>query len=290
MLKNNIDFYVEHGNISNPKQHIKYFKIISSDIDTICKIIHNVLMHAHDGGIFNYEIPYERRSELQIRTITEILDCIFSLNQDELLNERLIHQRKISTCRDFSLLACSILRTLGIPARVRYGFGKYFYSQFYHDTTVLEYWNTKKHKWCYVDISTTDVQIISHRYNVNFDLKDIPNDQFLTSAFAWKSCRAGQIKSTLFGGGSMREYKGFWYIRNKLIQDLASLNKFEMLLWDCWGYPLINKMGVDPYEESELKVMDNIAEVLINDNINIDELQYIYNTDKYLKVPLYVDC
>jgi len=213
---------------------------------------------------------------MNARTVVAILDTLFKLNQNSIISYRPVTQRMISTCRDFSVLACAILRSNGVAARVRYGFSKYYFSQFFHDIVLLEYWNMAKNCWCLVDTRTTEAQVEHHKFNVAFDLHDIPLEQFISAASAWNMCRKGEIKATKFGSGSKREIKGLWYIRNKLMQDLAALNKHELLLWDSWGYILHNKYGVDPYAEDELNNLDSVAQLLDCANIDIGAINHIY--------------
>ncbi|WP_456781864.1 transglutaminase domain-containing protein [Bradyrhizobium sp. USDA 3315] len=42
-------------------------------------------------------------------------------------------QEPRATCRDFSLMLCSVLRHHGVPARIRCGFGRYFAPHPFHD-------------------------------------------------------------------------------------------------------------------------------------------------------------
>jgi transglutaminase-like putative cysteine protease len=60
----------------------------------------------------------------------------------------------ILTCRYVSVLVASILKTKGIPCRVRSGFAPYFnlYGERAADHWINEYWNAKKERWVAIDV------------------------------------------------------------------------------------------------------------------------------------------
>lgn len=47
--------------------------------------------------------------------------------------------------------------------------------------------------------------------------------------------------------------RGFTFVRGHVVQDLAALNKVELLLWDIWGV-----MQAEP--DAALPLLDEIAE------------------------------
>jgi hypothetical protein len=114
---------------------------------------------------------------------------------------------------------------------------------------------------------------------IQFSPYDVPHDQFVTGGRAWQMCRAGQADHDLFGIHNMH---GLWFVRGDLMRDLASLNKVELLPWDCWG--LIDKEDKD-MAPADWQVLDRAAELTLADNSMFDQLRSFYLDDARLRVP-----
>ncbi len=80
-----------------------------------------------------------------------------------------------------------MLRHLGIPARARCGFAKYFEPDRHMDHWVVEYWNAEQQRWIFVDAQLDDLQ--QGKLHLPFDPLDVPREQFLTGGRAWQLCR-----------------------------------------------------------------------------------------------------
>jgi hypothetical protein len=66
-------------------------------------------------------------------------------------------------------------------------------------------------------------------------MKAIARRAFIVGGLAWQMCRSGQADPDKFGLDPETDFKGWWFIRNRLIHDLAAQNKMELLLWHTWG-------------------------------------------------------
>lgn len=75
---------------------------------------------------------------------------------------------------------------------------------------------------------------------------------------------------------------GLWFIRGDLVRDLASLNRMELLPWDCWG--IIETKDEDLSEE-DMALLDHAAMLTMADNATFPELRSIYENDPRLRVP-----
>ena len=71
----------------------------------------------------------------------------------------------------------------------------------------------------------------------------------------------------------------WWFIRTKLIHDLARQNKMELLLWDVWGL-----MEKEPTAEA-LRLLDGVAEHTQAGDATFSELLALYECETALKVP-----
>jgi hypothetical protein len=280
-LDSNLEFYIKQSGFSDPKEYGFLYDNLPTEPKEIFSIVRNLLLHMRDGELFNYRIPPKRFEEVEYRYINKILGNIIKKDDRLISKPRLIQKKAIGTCRDFSLLACSMLRHVGVPSRIRFGFNTYYYRLFFHDIVLLEYWDFSSARWRFVDVRTTDVQVKGHKFfNVDFDLCDIPCDRFILAGEAWGKCKNAKMNCKQFGHDPVKKINGLWYIRNKIMQDLAALNKTELLMWDCWGYMRQTENDADLYDTEQSKVIDQVAEVVRDQKINLNDVRKLYaNSD-----------
>lgn len=128
-----------------------------------------------------------------------------------------------------------------------------------------------------VDAQLDEVQ--QEALHIDFDPSDVPQDRFLPGGKAWQLCRSGQANPEHFGIFDMH---GLRFIRGNLVRDLASLNKMELLPWDCWG--LIDRKDQDISEE-DLIFLDRVADLTIAGNDAFSEMHSLYESDGRVRVP-----
>ena len=196
-------------------------------------------------------------------------------NHQKLSIGRKPDQKVLGACRDSALLLCSILRSRGIPARLRAGFNTYYNANFYLDGFCLQYFDFKLNRWRMVDPRTTKQTIRSYQLSINFNITDLSEQQFILAAKAWQLCRAGKANPNSFG---FRHYSGLPYLQTKLIQDFLLLNKYELLIWDLWGMMLNH--NADHYS-----LMDELSNFMIGYENDVNKIQDCYQKHKTLHVP-----
>jgi hypothetical protein len=278
-----MQFYIEQGPLTDPGEYHFLFEHLPTNAFRKYQLLQNIILHHADAKFLNLNLPADRLSDLQLRSSENMLKRIYELCPYTFIFPREPQERLIGCCRDFSVLLCSIFRHQKIPARLRYGFSTYHIPGFYHDQVYVEYWNEAKQRWCLADVRSNAWVIKAMRLNIDFDLFDVPREKFFTAGEAWYLCRTGQKHPHQFGTGIIKRLTGLWYIRNKLIQDLASLNKMEMLLWDLWGYMLKTLPNMPILDQQQLKLFDQIAEQTRHFSVNFFECRSLYLNDKDLQ-------
>ena len=125
---------------------------IPDDIRSIVESVQGVLIHG--GLVWLYELePTEAQDNgFKIRRTEELLRRIESLDSAALGVHRPKEKRLIVNCRQFAVLACSILRHKGVPARARAGYALYTWRHGkYENHWICEYWNQDEQRWVQVD-------------------------------------------------------------------------------------------------------------------------------------------
>lgn len=270
-----LDYYLTHSKYSNPGNFKYFYDEYPRDISIICSHLHGLFLHYADANIFDVTIDHERYSEMNQRFLDKKLQEIINRDNRSLLIERNPEERILGICRDTALLLCSILREQGVAARLRSGFVNYVIPGLFLDGFTVEYFDTDDNRWKLADSRTSLLLIQHHQLRIDFDLADVPNTKFISAAAAWNLCRNGLENPSRFGS---RQYRGLFMVRNRLIQDLALLNKHELLVWDLWGLML------QPLD-TEFELLDELSDLLLNNSYDLEQVNSFYNAHKILQVP-----
>lgn len=286
MSKEVFEYYSTQSKTTNPGKFVYLFENLPTSISKLCVIVHRVIGHRDDTKrLYNFKLPEERKSEADTRYVEDILKKIIELNDSPLTKKRSPKMRFLGSCRDFSILLCSILRHKKIPARLRCGFAAYFRPGFYSDHWVCEYWNKNKKKWILVDPEIGEEE--RELCKINLDHTNLPPDQFLKAGKAWQMCRSGKANPKLFGvyhSGIYKNIKGLWFIRGSVLHDLISLNKVELLPWDYTKFSDKQFKSISELLSKEIQLIDKIASLTIAGNDAFPEIRSLYENNPYLQV------
>ena len=270
-------YYSTQSCISDPGKYSSLLDDLPSDIAELVNIIQGLVLYLHWTEKYGVVPSNTQKEEANLRFVTKQLDLINNSDKRALIVTRPVEGRILGTCRDYSVFLCSLLRHQGIPARARCGFGTYFTPGQYEDHWITEYWKTAENRWVMVDAQLDLLQL--ETLGIKFDPLDIPPGQFITGGKAWQMCRAGQSDPNKFGIFNMH---GLWFIRGNLVRDVASLNKIELLPWDCWAL----STGDDgDLTEEDFLLLDRAAQLSLPENFSFPELRSIYQTNKGFTVP-----
>ena len=269
-MPSTMNYFAQQGRISDPGIHEALYADLPTSIPDLVKIVQGITIHVFWTERYGFKAPPERMSEVQLRWMNKRLARTLELDPCPLMQERPIERKLLGNCRDHSLLLVSILRQQGIPARARCGFAAYFLPDHFEDHWVVEYWNQEQSRWVLVDAQLDELQ--RDVLKIDFDVLDVPRDQFIVGGRAWQMCRRGEQDADKFGIFDMH---GLGFVRGNLVRDVASLNKMELLPWDCWGVILKESLG-DP---DDLAALDEAASLSAGDVPDFDALRTRYESD-----------
>ena len=237
----------------------------------ICRPVRHLVLQPTDAAAA--ELPAQRRAENQIRPAARLVDVLLALDPAPLVEPRPAPLRVVGTCRHFAVLACALLRSQGIPARVRCGFATYFQPGQALDHWVVDHRDGGNGRWVRLDPEVLGGTVLD-------SAADLRPGEFLDGAEAWTAHRRGEIDAGTFGVHGTQNF-GPAEIRGNLVKDLAAVNKVEMLPWDEWGrmteaYAL--ETGPD-YDE----LLDDVAGALLADDVAV--IESLYRDRPELTVP-----
>lgn len=265
-----MNYFKQQGRMSDPGSQMSLFNDLPTSIPELVKLVQGVTIHVFWTERYGFNAPPERMAELQLRSMEKRLARTLELDPRPLTEPRSIEKKLLGNCRDHSLLLVAMLRHQGIPARARCGFGAYFMPDHFEDHWVVEYWNQAQSRWVFVDAQLDELQC--DVLKINFDVLDVPRDQFIVGGKAWQMCRTGEQDPAKFGIFDMH---GLGFVRGDFVRDVASLNKMELLPWDCWGV-ILNEQIDDP---ADLAALDEVAALTAGDVPDFDAVRARYESD-----------
>jgi excinuclease ABC subunit A len=277
--KEALAYYSRPSLMTDPGDLAHLLDGLPSSIVDLCAVVQSLLLHPFDTRLYDVELSSEQRKEINIRPAAEMLARIHAMDDRPLNVPRPPQERLVGVCRDFAVLLCTLLRHQGTPARVRVGFAAYFRPPMNYDHWVTEYWNEEKDRWALVEPQIGPEQ--RRALAIDFDPFDIPPDKFYIAGRAWQLCRTKQARSVFFGHTTRQ--RGFPYIRRSLLQDLAALNKVEVLPWDIWW-----ELGQKPDEAltpADKQLLDHLADLTTGGDERFDRLRSAYEADLQFTQP-----
>lgn len=271
-----LTYFAQYGKITNPGRYAHLYTDLPSNIPALVDIVQGLIVHVFWGERYGLNLSEERKAEVQLRTMERRLSRTLELDPNPLTTPRPNEKKIVGNCRDFSVTLASMLQSKGIPARPRCGFGAYFLPNHYEDHWVCEYRNHAENRWVLIDAQLDALQ--RNVLETSFDTLDVPRDQFIVGGAAWKMCRNGEANPDQFG---IFDMNGIDFVKGDFIRDVASLNKTELLPWDCWGMILTDYATLPP---DDLSMLDRLADLTFGDVPNSDTVRQLYESDPRLRV------
>lgn len=283
-----LDHYRQFSVYTNPGLYSDYLKDLPAKIEEIGllvrkSIIHRVtLRNGNTGSNIDLKygdmtrVPWFRQPEDDVLpTSSAMLAEAFRRDGRGIIADRKTEDKLILTCRFVSILMASILKSKGVPARVRSGFAPYFVADGLpcgksDDHWINQYYNSEKSRWITIDVDG------SLEDYVNIDFYDIPDGKFDFSADAWLAVRKGEIDGEHFwyAGG----YGGLRAVARELFFDFHCLMNNEIIYLQN---PRMTESGeFEKLSEDQLKEIDHLAILMQEPDNNFDLLKNLYDSKK----------
>ena len=277
---NPLDYYTLSGVMTDPGEYAWMLEGLPHDIAGICQAVQENMVHIFWAERYGLDLTEEQKETVNVRPVREKLARIAAHDPRPLCEPRPLDERQVGNCRDFSVLAASILRSQGIPARARCGFGTYFLPNHYEDHWVCEVWDASQSRWVMFDSQLDAFQ--QRELGIDFDPLDMPPGKFVIAGQAWQMCRRGEADPSTFG---IFEYRGLWFIRGNVVRDFGALNKLEILPWDG-GWGVLSKQDHEASEADwEYELFDRIADLSLQGNEVFFQIRSLYESRPDLQPP-----
>ena len=250
--------YLRQSPFTSPGSRRTLFDPLPGGTEALLKVVQGLLIHYRDTRLASAHVPKRRFRDVDLRYVDRMLERVVELDPRPLSQPRPVDRRLIGCCRDFATLFTSMARHKGIPTRTRVGFANYFASassRYWIDHTIAERWDGPRSGWRLVDPEQTPA--LARENHLDFDPTDVPSGKFITGGRAWTMCREEGVNPDIFCVEPGGQPRGLWFVRSRLVLDIAALNREELLLWDSWRATSPNAR----LTAVELEGLDRIARV-----------------------------
>jgi Transglutaminase-like superfamily len=221
------EFYSGQDAFTDPGEFAGLYNDLPKSPADLRDIVSQLIIHV--AWAARYDIPPNLPMSRETQAVSERLKLSMSLCPESLCKNRLPDQRSFGTCRDYSIMLCSMLRYHSIPARIRCGFANYFTTCPFEDHWICEFWSPQDGRWVGADAQLD--QVHREQLSIGFDAADLPGAVFLTAGQAWRLARSGGAESEAFGHGDAR---GLSFIHVNVYRDLLALTNQCISAWDTW--------------------------------------------------------
>ena len=216
---------------------------------------------------------FKNEDELYI-TAVAMIDGILRLDETGFTKNRDVTKRITVSCRQASILFSAILKAKGIPCRSRAGFMDFGDNgDSYMEHWVNEYWDFNENRWVLADVDGY------YEYEPRFGYSqfDLPRRKFVTASEAWLGLRKNTLNKKL-DVFSPDPLEG---VCEYLFMDFHALMNNEIF----YSYqPLYLRGGIQTLNESELRELDYLAELLAEPDKNMEQIEHLWNTNEKLSV------
>lgn len=301
-MKDSLQYYKTSYLFTEINDFDEVIESIPGNPQCICQIAQGLIMHG--AWLKFYGIPSENPHERYPLHMDDLLTEILTLDSRPITIPRLPENRIVASCREYATLACALLRAKGIPARSRCGFSVYLgYQGTLEDHWIVEYWNGVKWIMCDPQIDPFQLSML-YKWGINKvilndktmlnDRIPNPNDlssrsDFLYAGKVWQLCRNGLFDPMKCG---IDEHWGLWFVRGQLLRDFASLNKIELVPYECglkknldltsWFLMSANDSELS---QADLALLDEAAALSLDADKKLHQIIQLYDSNICLQVP-----
>lgn len=216
---------------------------------------------------------FKNEDELYITAIAMIAG-ILRLDGAGFTKNRDVTKRITVSCRQASVLFSAILKAKGIPCRSRAGFMDFGDAgDSYMEHWVNEYWDFGQNRWILADVDG----YYEYEQRFGYSQFDLPRRKFVTASEAWFGLRDNTLdkKLDVFVPDLLTG------VCEYLIMDFHALMNNEIF----YSYqPLYLRNGLQALNESELRELDHLAQLLSEPDKNMEEIERLQAENEKLSV------
>lgn len=286
-----INFYKKTSSYTYLGLYQKMMKSLPDDIKKLCLLQRKQMIHPSIflnakirnckncfwGDMTEITNTCLLREDDILPTAISMIGELLRKNKDYSLNREAKYKIFV-TCRGQAILLAATLKAKGIAARVRSGFAQYPKNNgVYWDHWITEYYNEKEKRWILVDADCCCND------NLDFNIYDIPRNQFITAAQLWMAFRKDKLHLIKLGHAyyGMENTQLIEILTTALFYDFHCLMNNEIIYVHLPKYLKDKKFLLDDDDYIEL---DQLATAMLDPDKNFHLLEKIWNNEEKFRV------
>lgn len=283
MQQNLFDHYCAFSQFTYPGLYQeKLQRDLPTDIGQVGRLVKRQVIHSislsvgREGAQINpvygniHDVPWYRQGEDDyFPTAAAILAELYRRDPRGFAPDRAVENKLIITCRFVAILMASILKTRGIPARVRAGYAPYIRpgADTIETHWITQYWHASLERWITIDADTS-------LENRPFDPFDMPPDTFSFAADTWLAVREGRQDANAYINHDVSALED---LATQVFFDFHCLMNNEITYLQV---PVFITTDFNIVEEEKLQAIDALARLMQQPDENFAQLQTIWETKR----------
>jgi hypothetical protein len=221
------------------------------------------------------QVPWWRQAEDDnLPTAAAMLAELYRRDERGFVSDRKPQDKLVVTCRFIAILMAAILKSKGIPCRVRSGNAPYFEENQSDDHWINQYWSNEENRWITIDVDGS-LSLLN-----DFDPYDMPDNKFDFPAQAWLDIRAGKVDPDHFWNAA--DFRGKIVVAWSLFYDFHSLMNNECIY--AHHPELVRLENFSKTTEAQRQEIDELARLMLDVDGNFDKLQHIWETKREFRL------
>lgn len=253
-----MEFYKSYSRVTDPGKYGRLYAGLPRDLVQLCRIVKAQLIHPFgDAGKYP-ELAKLGSEDETMYSVEDMLAELERRNPRGLVLDRLPAERLRLSCRFHSILLASILKSQGVPARLRVGFAKYLSPpgvDMACDHWICEIWDQRAGKWIFAD---------PDKEMVDFDRKE-----FELSGDVWLNVIDKKADPGRYG---VWKWTGLDYIKANLLHDRSCVMNNELIYWEG---PALAQKKCSGFSAGDYELLSEIALLLHDADRNWKRLNEI---------------
>lgn len=290
MKKEILNFYKQTSMYTDLGYYKDFAKNLPNDVGMLCLLQRMQIIHPadlYDEAIWNKKDSFYGDMTKVSKDCLKFENDMFPtacsifcelLRRNPIYNvERKAKDKVRVCCREQAIMLAATLKAKGISARVRSGFAEYcLCNGISYDHWITEYYDEYQDRW-----KLADADLYGQRFELPFDLIDIPYDKFLFGAKAYLWLRQGELKEESILYASNPPTLGMKAALRGLFYDFHCLMNDEIIFLHVPKY--IQDKNFELSEDEYLE-LDALAMLMLNPDENFDELLNIWDNCPKFKI------
>ena len=101
-----LKYFTTQGIMTDPGEYTYLYKDLPSDVEKLVEIVQGTMIHIFHANRYGVKLSEERKKEVQIRKVEEMLERIIELDSRPITQARAPEKRLVGNCRDHSVFLC----------------------------------------------------------------------------------------------------------------------------------------------------------------------------------------